>query len=78
MGSVLKRFVLLLLIMLGIALTYIFTTFKFDNGKEVELRLQDSHGSLVSLSFSNNMVTAIQGETESSRIFWCGLCTRQR
>lgn len=38
MGSVLKRFVLLLLIMLGIALTYIFTTFKFDSGKEVELK----------------------------------------
>ncbi|PHI34701.1 hypothetical protein CBQ28_23480 [Pseudoalteromonas sp. GCY] len=37
MGFVLKRFVLLLLIILGIALTYIFTTFKFDSGKEVEL-----------------------------------------
>ncbi|MEQ2354306.1 penicillin acylase family protein [Pseudoalteromonas piscicida] len=72
MGSVLKRFVLLLLIMLGIALTYIFTTFKFDSGKEVELRLQDSHGSLVSLSFSNNMVTAIQGETDLAAFFGVG------
>ncbi|KZN45927.1 penicillin acylase family protein [Pseudoalteromonas luteoviolacea] len=72
MGSVLKRFVLLLLIILGIVLTYIFTTFKFDNGKEVELNLSDPHGSLVSLSLGNNMVTAIEGETDLAAFFGVG------